>query len=158
MRMKRVDADDRSLKQLLELEVEGHETSHGRHGSHRRSSKRAFLNALVPEEALLFRRQSSVGVSKRFHASNSRDRLGGIELNVIAKCQVAIKHDPEISPHVFGDARGFTSEGGHTQIDARVWRIFVTGGVRKIEQFRLCVFHNQAKVLENGSHLGIRLF
>ena len=39
--MKRVDADNRSLKQLLELEVERHETSHGRHGSHWRSSKRA---------------------------------------------------------------------------------------------------------------------
>ena len=39
--MKRVDADNRSLKQLLELEVERHETSHGRHGSHRRSSERA---------------------------------------------------------------------------------------------------------------------
>ncbi|EKM73359.1 hypothetical protein AGABI1DRAFT_134967 [Agaricus bisporus var. burnettii JB137-S8] len=116
------------------------------------------LNALVPEEALLFRRQSSVGVSKRFHATNCRDRLGGIELYMIAKCQVAIKHDPEISPHVFGDARRLTSEGGHAQIDARVWRVFVTGGVRKVEQFRLCMFHNKSEVLENGSHLGIRLF
>ncbi|EKM73258.1 hypothetical protein AGABI1DRAFT_135211 [Agaricus bisporus var. burnettii JB137-S8] len=53
---------------------------------------------------------------------------------MIAKCQVAIKHDPEISPHVFGDARRLTSEGGHAQIDAR------------------------SEVLENGSHLGIRLF